>query len=814
MASLLHIHREAGLLGIVEPLSGSGVEIVEARPEEAFPVADVAVIGPDVENPLRVARAIHQAAPAAHIVFVTDEATEGRVRRELLVAPRIGRHWSLARSDSAEAARGVIRNALQSATQRQQHRTTIGRINMRLVEHERAARTVVSDHFFATVLEQLSDGVVMVDAGGRVLAANDAATEMFGAKLVRGAPFDSILPPGGEQLAALIGRLDEDLTSELTLVSGEESRIVEVRVTKVRNEQHEPAGTAILARDVTQRRLAERRQHLVAEASVALSSTLDLDAAMQRLAEFVAATLQATVGIDIFEDDTFTRRGAAAAGRPDLTETLRRYAPRNEAHPGREAFRQGRYILRNDCDEEAIRRIAVDDDHLELIRSLGVRSFAAFPLFAGPQLIGSIALGRALPFRQPDLDLLRELADVTARSVQNIWLYHAAELANRAKEEFLATLSHELRTPMTSVLGWIQMLRDDTLDPQLFREGLQAMEQSARVQAQLIDDLLDLSRIEMGKLHLQMQTVDLCHLVRAAVDTIRPAAGVKNIRLDVDTADEMFVIGDPNRLQQVAWNLLSNAVKFTERGGTVKVTARREGADVSLSVTDNGRGIEPEFLPFVFDRFRQSESTATRRYGGLGLGLAIVRQIVDLHGGAVTARSEGLGRGATFTVCLPVGALRAPEAEDAKPVAEAQPALQGTSVLLVEDDASAAVMLRTALQLSGAKVRCERSAAAALEALRDEIPDVLVSDLAMPNEDGFELIRQVRSTLRIPVERLPAIALSAFSDTQTRVRVLGAGFQQFLQKPVDLDVLAAAVASLAAPTRGGRPSALGPRSSA
>jgi CheY-like chemotaxis protein len=249
------------------------------------------------------------------------------------------------------------------------------------------------------------------------------------------------------------------------------------------------------------------------------------------------------------------------------------------------------------------------------------------------------------------------------------------------------------------------------------------------------------------------------------------------------------------------WNLLSNAVKFTERGGTVKVAARREGADISLSVADNGRGIEPEFLPYVFDRFRQSESTATRRYGGLGLGLAIVRQIVELHGGAVTARSEGLGRGATFTVCLPVGSLRVADADESKPVEEVEPTLQGISVLLVEDDASSAVMLRTALHLSGAKVRCERSAAAALEALRDEIPDVLVSDLAMPKEDGFELIRHVRSTLHIPVERLPAIALSAFSDTQTRVKVLGAGFQQFLQKPVDLDVLAAAVASLVATTQ-------------
>ncbi|HET7706556.1 MAG TPA: ATP-binding protein [Thermoanaerobaculia bacterium] len=798
MASLLHIHRGKRASGIAELLSD--VEIVDARPDDAFPVADVAVIGADVENPLRVARAVHQASPQAHIVFLTDEATEGRVRRELLVAPRIGRHWSLTR-DSGESATEAVRNALQSATQRRLHRTTIGRINMRLVEHAPAARAVVSDHFFATVLEQLSDGVVMVGADGRVLAANDAATQMFGSRLLRGAPFDSVLPPGGEQLAELIGGVDDDLTSELTLANGEESRIVEVRVTKVRNELREPAGTAILARDVTQRRLAERRQHLVADASVTLSSTLELDAAMQRLAEFVAATLDATVGIDIFENETFTRRGAAAGGRPDLTATLRRYAPGNEEHPGREAFREGRYIVRNDCDEETIRRLAVDDSHLDLIHSLGVRSFAAFPLFAGTQLIGSFALGRALPFRKPDVDLLRELAEVTARSVQNIWLYHAAEQANRAKEEFLATLSHELRTPMTSVLGWIQMLRDDTLEPQLFREGLQAMEQSARVQAQLIDDLLDLSRIEMGKLHLQMQTVDLCHLVRAAVDTIRPSAGVKNIRLDVDTGNEMFVIGDPNRLQQVVWNLLSNAVKFTERGGTVKVTARREGADVSLSVADNGRGIEPEFLPHVFDRFRQSESTATRRYGGLGLGLAIVRQIVDLHGGAVSARSEGLGHGATFTVCLPVGALRVGDPEESNLVAEVQATLEGISVLLVEDDASSAVMLRTALALAGAKVRCERSVSAALEALRDEIPDVLVSDLAMPEEDGFELIRQVRSTLRIPVERLPAIALSAFSDMPTRVRVLGAGFQQFLQKPVDLDVLAAAVASIAVPRR-------------
>ena len=802
MPNILVVRRESGTERLLQPLRDAGVSVTPAAPEDDIAAlldeadADAAVIAPEIDGPVRVARAIHNAAPDAHIVFIADDRTEPLLRRELLLAPRIGRHWSLTRADSPAAAAEAVHNAVQSTVRRRQMRTTIGRINLRLAAAQpQAARTVVSDHFLATVLHQLSDGVIMIDTDGKIVSANEAARRVFGPRLARGANLVSVVAGDGEQLAAHLQSAAEDISSEVVTRRGAQTLIIDVRLTKVRNERGEIVGTAILARDVTAKRHEERRQRLIAEASLALSSTLDLDVAMQRLAEFLAGEFGGAVAVDIYESDAMTRRGAAVAPPNEhLSPLLKTYAPHTENHPGIRAFRSGTPVVDNDLDDATLRSVTVDAEHAALLRRAGVVGAAAIPFSAAHRLVGAFTMGRANGYDEKDLELLSEIGEVTTRAVENIWLYHAAEQANRAKEEFLAMLSHELRTPMTAVLGWVQLMRGEGVDGRLLREGLDAMEQAARTQAQLIDDLLDLSRIQTGKLHLEIQTVDLGLLARAALDTIRPAAKAKKINIDARAEEDLLITGDPNRLQQVIWNLLSNSVKFTERGGNVQISVAREGSNARLEVCDTGRGIDPEFLPFVFERFRQAESAATRRYGGLGLGLAIVRQIVELHGGTVTGHSEGVGHGATFTILLPLAAVRRLEPEQVQP----RVSLEGISVLLVEDDPGSALLLRRVLESAGADVRYEKSAQGALAALRDRIPDVMVSDIAMPEEDGFALIHHVRSTLRIPADRMPAVALSAFSDIKTRVNILGAGFQKFMQKPVENEDLTRCVADLAA----------------
>ncbi|HEX7831185.1 MAG TPA: hybrid sensor histidine kinase/response regulator, partial [Thermoanaerobaculia bacterium] len=371
----------------------------------------------------------------------------------------------------------------------------------------------------------------------------------------------------------------------------------------------------------------------------------------------------------------------------------------------------------------------------------------------------------------------------------------ALQRANRAKDEFLATLSHELRTPMTAILGWARMLEMGDLDPVLVREGIQAIARSAKTQAQLIEDILDVSRITLGKLHLKIEDVAVNEIVSNAVDAVTAPAAVKSIAIDAtfDT-HEPHVSGDSNRLQQVIWNLMNNAVKFTPNNGRVKVSVESDGAQALIRVTDTGVGIAPEFLPHVFDRFRQADSTTTRRFGGLGLGLAIVRQITEMHGGSVDVASDGIDHGTTFTVTLPV--VQEDTTTDASPSAEVMPDLRTADIVVVDDDADARRFIAATLQRAGATVREAESARAALAAIRVRTPTLLVSDIAMPERDGFELLGDVRNTLAIDESRLPVVAITAFGGSDDRERILAAGFQRYIVKPVDPLELARVVADV------------------
>ncbi|MDC0716454.1 PAS domain-containing hybrid sensor histidine kinase/response regulator [Nannocystis bainbridge] len=384
-----------------------------------------------------------------------------------------------------------------------------------------------------------------------------------------------------------------------------------------------------------------------------------------------------------------------------------------------------------------------------------------------------------------------------------------AETATRLRDEFLATVSHELRTPLTSILGWAQMLQLDGLPNEQRRHAIDTIERNARAQAQLIEDLLDVSSILAGKLRLEVQTVNIREIVEAALETVRPAAEARGVRLQATLASGATVMGDPQRLQQVVWNLLSNAVKFTPRGGRVGVLVERRDSSVEIVVADTGKGIAPEFQPHVFERFRQADGATTRRHGGLGLGLSIVRQLVEMHGGTVSVFSEGEDRGASFTVRVPLAVtlrreIEAPEvAPPDRPATKelnCPPELAGLRVLVVDDERDTREMLGMLLKRCGVDVLLAGSAAEALRQIASERPDVLISDIGMPGEDGYMLLEKLRKLPREAGGALPAVALTAYARSEDRTRALLAGFNNHVAKPVEPLELLAVVASLASRT--------------
>ena len=382
-----------------------------------------------------------------------------------------------------------------------------------------------------------------------------------------------------------------------------------------------------------------------------------------------------------------------------------------------------------------------------------------------------------------------------------------AETANRLKDEFLATVSHEIRTPLNAIIGWSHLLRSGRLDEPTKIRAMETIDRNAKAQAQLIEDILDVSRVITGKLHLHNTQVDIASVINAAIDSVQLAIDSKDLHLEV-TLDPSarHTFGDPGRLQQVVWNLLSNAIKFTPSGGRIEVKVERAASNMQLRVSDTGCGIGADFLPFIFDRFRQADGTTTRNHGGLGLGLAIVRHLVDLHGGSIKADSAGARMGATFTITLPLapqnsarrkvtGSLRAKEV--AAGHFTSLPSLEDVKVLLVGDDPDTLEVIRVMLGGSKAVVQTAPSVAEAMEILEWYNPHVLISDLAMPGEAGYSLIRKVRALTAGDGYELPAIALTSYVRVEDRTRALSAGFNMFVPKPVQLEELVSAIASLA-----------------
>ena len=550
-------------------------------------------------------------------------------------------------------------------------------------------------------------------------------------------------------------------------------------------------GTLALSRF---RRDALRREEellqQVAAAAVAVTGVLSIEDILQTVVDRAREIIGAREGVvAIRHERTPTRLAVARAAVDDLT---RRNA-----------------TLDADVDEALADGVSlpVHADRL------------AAPLVgASGKRIGVLRLAQKLDhdaFSAADHAILVQIAQTASVALANAQLYRSAEdaradaeAANRMKDQFLATLSHELRTPLNAILGWARILRSGKVDAAMLGEGLETIERNSRVQAQLIEDLLDLSRIISGKLRLDVQSVSLAEVIEAAIRAVRPAADAKEIRIR-SVLDSLAspVNGDPARLQQVVWNLLSNAVKFTARGGQIQVLLERVNSHVEISVSDTGIGIKPDFLPYVFERFRQEDATTTRRHGGLGLGLSIVRQLVEMHGGTVRAKSAGEGQGATFSIDLPIALARTearprPRAAHEPPLVHPPSAnLDGLRILVVDDEPDARELVRHILMHAQAHVRTAARADEALAAIWAERPDILVSDVGMPDRDGFDLIRSIRQA-GIDGRQLPAVALTAYARPDDRRRALVSGFQAHVAKPVEPDELVAMVATLVGRTGG------------
>jgi PAS domain S-box-containing protein len=475
-----------------------------------------------------------------------------------------------------------------------------------------------------------------------------------------------------------------------------------------------------------------------------------------------------------------------------------------------------------DEEPEILRRIKAGErvEHYETVRRRKDGGLVDISLTVSPikaadgTIIGASKIARDIGERKRSAEALAEQNKIIKRAraeaeesaKENERLYRQAQESSRLKEEFLATVSHELRNPLNAILGWSRLLRAGQIPEDGVSKALETIERNARTQTQLIDDLLDVSRIITGKLRMDVRPADPNLFIEAAIEAVKPAAEAKGVRMQkvMDTGI-VSVPGDPVRLQQVVWNLLSNAIKFTPRGGLVQVRLERVNSHLEIIVSDTGQGISPDFLPHVFDRFRQADQRSIREHGGMGLGLAIVKHLIELHGGSVEASSPGVGQGATFTLRLPVvpiyqmdpdGGRVHPAARDLLPAAEFAERLDGLTILVVDDEPDTRELLKTGLENCGANVTVVASAAEALKAMRTHAPDLIISDIGMPGEDGHDLIRKLRSLPAEDGRSIPAIALTAYARVEDRLKALRSGYQMHVPKPVELAELVAVADSL------------------
>jgi PAS domain S-box-containing protein len=567
--------------------------------------------------------------------------------------------------------------------------------------------------------------------------------------------------------------------------------------------------------------LAERRSAFLVEASDVLASSLEYEITLASVARLMVPHLADWCAVDILDEDRAIKRLAVAhqdASKIELAQELEQRYPQQMSDPEglAKVIRTGQSEIYGEIPDSLLLMGARDAEHLRILRELGLKSAMVVPLLVHERVLGAITFVYSESnrrYEQADLAFAEDLARRAAMAVENSSLYREAQTASRMKDEFLAVVSHELRTPLTAVLGWGRMLHAGQLDEETAGKAREIIMRNAETQRQLIEDLLDVSRIITGKLRLDVRPIEFEPIIKSTVDAVRPAAEAKGIKLHMVLDPRTgHIAGDADRLQQIVWNLLANAIKFTPKEGHVEVRLERVNSHVEFSVSDTGQGIQQDFLPYVFDRFRQADQTMMRVHGGLGLGLSIVRHLVELHGGTVDVYSEGEGRGSKFTVQLPLMIFRSSD-KNSGDLKRVHPTvggvvpyfgdknLEGLNVLVVDDEEDTRDLLIAILEQCGAKVIAVASAAEALLEIERMTPDVLVSDIGMPGADGYEFIGRVRSMEAQLDRQIPAVALTAYARTEDRIRALNAGFQIHVPKPVEPSELATVVATLAGRTK-------------
>ena len=686
----------------------------------------------------------------------------------------------------------------------------------------RDARALVT-----SIVESSVDAIVTKDLDGVIVSWNGAAQQLFGysAAEMIGSPVRRLIPPErhAEEEAIMVRlRRGERVEPFDTVRIAKDGRRLDVSVTisPLRNASGAIVGASKIARDVSSARAveAERLRLLEEHAAVTaalndvgaiVASDLDRDNVVQAVTD--AATELTTAAFGAFFYNVVDESGESytlytISGVP--REAFAKFPMPRNTQVFAPTFKGTGVVRSADITKDP--RYGHNPPHHGMpVGHLPVRSYLAVPVKGrSEQVIGGLFFGHpeAGRFTANHERLAVGIASWASVALENARMFMAVQKASRLKDEFLASLSHELRTPLNAILGYARLLRTGVFAVEKHDKAIETIERNATSLTQIVEDILDISRIVSGKIRLNVQAVDFPDVVRNAIDAVTPAADAKHVRLETVLDPQASPIsGDPERLQQILWNLLSNAVKFTEKGGKVQVRLERVNSQVEVAVSDTGIGISPEFLPHVFERFRQADAGIGRERGGLGLGLSIARQLTEMHGGTIEAASGGLGQGSTFRLKLPLMIVH-PLREDTERVhprgtaaraACAVSDLTGVHVLAVDDEADALGLVSELLQAAGATVTTARSAAAALARLESEVPHVLVADLGMPQVDGFQFIEQIRRHPNHLVRRIPAAALTAYARSDDRVKALRAGFDIHLAKPIDPAELVTTVAALA-----------------
>lgn len=696
-------------------------------------------------------------------------------------------------------------------------------------ERESGERLRFPNERLEMVLEGVADGITVQDRSGRLLFANTAAARLCGFESV-----DALLQAPTASILARFEILDEqgrpfandDLPGRKVLSGDQDSASALIHVRERATGKHwwtlirssavlGPDGAPDLAvniwHDVTAEQREQRDRRYMAQAVVALGSSTDTAELLRAFAQVLVPSLADWCSIYLLEGDALRNVVSlhADAAKSALAEEYQRRFPPDPSKPGIwNVVRSGAVELYNDIPDELLAKATDDPEQLAILRAVGMTAVIIVPITLQSKVTGVLSLVSAEGGRRYDeshLALLRDLGERAGIAIERASLYRAAQAAakaaedaSRAKDEFLATVSHELRTPLNAMLGWATILKDRVEDPAIAKP-IQAIFRNAQAQVKIIEDILDVSRVITGKFKIDPVPVDIVKVARDAAEVIRPSATAKSVRLELDVEDHCTIVADAERLQQVIWNLLSNAVRFTPNGGAIVLAVHRVDSDVWVRVADTGAGIDPAFLPYVFDRFRQGDPSPTRRVGGLGLGLALVRHIVELHGGHVEVESRGLGKGATFSISLPIRALSTRSERPLAPAAAAPSAtrsLAGRLLLVLDDDEDTREVIAAVLEDAGASVEKARSVGEALMILERTHPAVILSDIAMPGEDGYAFIRKLRANAEYAT--VPVLALTAYARDEDRRAALDAGFQAHLGKPTNPAALLAKVDELLA----------------